>query len=62
MENCRSWIDKVGALVVELHEDLAPGCTRAFYEATGKFTGEARVGENIIVSTPDFPLRAPRVS
>ena len=54
LEHADGWIDKVGALAVELHESLVPGCTRTFYEATKRFPHECHVGENIIVSTSEF--------
>ncbi|MFN0027609.1 MAG: FkbM family methyltransferase [Acidimicrobiales bacterium] len=40
------WIDKVDAVVVELHDRFRPGCTRAFLNATRAFETEFARGEN----------------
>jgi len=44
------WIDKVGSLIVELHENLKTGCNRSFYNATNDFNEEWIMGENIYLS------------
>ncbi len=49
------WLENVTSLVVELHDDLVPGCSRAFYQATPAFPHEARNQENLLVSRQ--PLR-----
>jgi FkbM family methyltransferase len=36
-ENCADWIDRVGMVVVELHDRGRPGCTAAFQHATAGF-------------------------
>jgi len=43
------WIDKVSNIIVELHEWIRPGCKRAFYSATHKFSKQSKSGENIIL-------------
>ena len=40
------WIGKVDALIVELHEQMKPGCNRSFYNATNGFDEEWHQGEN----------------
>lgn len=35
-----AWIDRVGIIIVELHERLRTGCNRAFYQATSGFDME----------------------
>jgi FkbM family methyltransferase len=48
--NPSAWIDKVGTIMIELHESIKSGCTRNFYNATNRFRSEWRQGENVIVS------------
>jgi hypothetical protein len=38
--NSRRWIQKVNAIVVELHERFKFGCNRAFYSTTNGFDNE----------------------
>ena len=44
------WLDRVGAMTVELHDRMRPGCSRAFYNATAHFPVELYRGENVIVA------------
>lgn len=45
------WIDRVDALIVELHEGMKPGCYRSFYVGTdNKFDDEWTRGENVYLS------------
>jgi hypothetical protein len=41
-----AWIDRVGVLMVELHERMKTGCNRAVYAATGGFATEWVQGPN----------------
>lgn len=50
MRHASSWIDRVGAMVIELHERFMPGCTRVFYNATPGFDHEWHAGEHIWIS------------
>lgn len=45
-----SWICRVDAIVIELHERMKPGCNRAFYGGSGGFDDEWQQGENICLS------------
>jgi FkbM family methyltransferase len=46
----QDWIDKVGILIVELHDKFKPGCSESFYSAVSKFNFKKfRKGENIIL-------------
>jgi FkbM family methyltransferase len=45
-----SWIDKVGVIIIELHEGLKTGCNRSFYNATNDFQVEWLQGENFFVA------------
>jgi FkbM family methyltransferase len=45
-----AWIEKVGAIVIELHDRLRMGCSRSFYAATNAFEFESRQGEKVIVA------------
>src|SRR2546430_5546126 len=40
-----SWIGKVDALIVELHERMKSGCSRNFYSATNGFDHEWYQGD-----------------
>ena len=45
-----SWIGKVDALIVELHERKKSGCNRSFYNGSNGFDVEWKQGENIYLS------------
>ena len=45
-----AWINKVGAIVVELHERLRVGCSRSFYNGTNGFDNEWVQGENVVLT------------
>ena len=47
-EACSDWISKVGVLMVELHDEIKPGCEAAFRKATGGFTAAEERGETIM--------------
>ncbi len=44
-----SWIGRVDAICLELHDRFKPGCSRAFYRAVGDFRTEFRLGEDVLV-------------
>ena len=50
MRHASVWIDRVDAMVIELHERFMPGCTRVFYNATPGFEHEWHAGEHIWIS------------
>ena len=45
-----SWIGKVNAIIVELHERMKPGCNRSFYNGSSGFDVEWNQGENVYLS------------
>ena len=49
-ENADTWIDKVGAIAIELHDGLKPGCSRAFSHATREFETICHRGETLFVA------------
>lgn len=51
-----AWIDKVDALIVELHERMKPGCNRSFYLGSVGFDYEWSQGENVYLSRDTFPI------
>ena len=54
------WIDKVDALIVELHERMKPGCNRSFYKSTNdEFDHEWIQGENVYLSRRKVLTRRP---
>ena len=48
--NSRNWIQKVNAIIIELHERMKDGCCRAFYNNTIGFTNEWSFGENVYLA------------
>jgi FkbM family methyltransferase len=46
-ETSVSWIDRVGAIIIELHDHFKVGCSRSVYNATTNFELEWREGETI---------------
>ena len=44
-----SWIGRVDAICLELHDRFKPGCSRAFYRAVEDFRTEFRLGEDVLV-------------
>lgn len=46
----QDWLDKVGILIIELHDRFKPGCSQAFYSAVSPFKFKKfHRGENIIL-------------
>jgi len=45
-----SWIDRVDAIIIELHERMKPGCNQMFYRGTYGFENEWRQGERVYLS------------
>lgn len=45
-----SWIGKIDALIIELHERLKSGCNRSFYNGTNGFDNEWLQGENVYLT------------
>jgi FkbM family methyltransferase len=48
-ENPSAWIDRVGAIVIELHDGIRPGCSRSVYLAAKEFGFEHRKGETVFL-------------
>lgn len=48
-EHSATWIDRVDAIAIELHDRFQPGCSRAFYEATAGFQDETNRDEDTFV-------------
>jgi len=56
--NYEEWLPKVGVIIIELHDRFKPGCSEAFYSATGKYGfDEFRKGENIILISSSLKTR-----
>jgi hypothetical protein len=45
-----SWIGKVDALIIELHDRMKPGCSRSFYEGSKGFDNKWLRGENVYLT------------
>ncbi|MBN8600699.1 MAG: FkbM family methyltransferase [Planctomycetes bacterium] len=50
LKNSADWISKVGAILIETHDNLKPGCRLAAYMATRDFPYEMQLGEKILFS------------
>jgi len=48
-----AWVDKVGVLMVELHDRFRPGCSESFYSATKGFGREWVQGGSVILARDD---------
>ena len=48
MSSSANWIDRVGVLMIELHDDIKPGCSEAFRSATRHFSPQVVKGETIM--------------
>lgn len=53
LEHCAPWIDRIGVLVVELHDRFRPGCSAAFAGATRGFDLGWTQGELTIAARAD---------
>jgi FkbM family methyltransferase len=53
-ESSLRWIDKVGVIVIELHDRFRTGCSRGFYLATRDFEFEWRRGETTIMARRQY--------
>lgn len=49
-EDTSAWIEKVNALIIELHESMKPGCIRSFYNGSNGFDDEWKHRENLYLS------------
>jgi FkbM family methyltransferase len=46
----QEWLDKVGMIIVELHDNLKPGCSETFYQAVaGHPFSQYNQGENVFL-------------
>src|SRR5262249_38318552 len=49
-ESSGSWLDRVGVLIVELHDRFRPGCSKTFYSAVSALNfKEYHKGQNVIM-------------
>jgi FkbM family methyltransferase len=51
------WINKVGIIIIELHENWDLGCNRNFFNATNSFPIAWKQGENVFVSKEGFLIK-----
>jgi FkbM family methyltransferase len=56
------WIDRVGVIVIELHDRLRTGCSRAVYLATQNFEFEWRKGETVFLVRREYVNESPQVA
>lgn len=50
-DNSSAWLDKVGVIILELHDWIEPGCATAFYRALSRYDFQQSIyGENIVVT------------
>jgi FkbM family methyltransferase len=53
-EDSTAWIDRVGIVVVELHDHFRAGCARSVYLATKDFEYEWRKGETVFLARKEY--------
>lgn len=53
-ESAAGWIDKVGMIVIELHDRFKPGCSRSVILATKDFHSELSWGELTVLSKDSY--------
>lgn len=58
-DDTSSWIGKVDALIVELHERIKSGCNRSFYNGSNGFDNEWEQGENVFLTRATCLTRRP---
>lgn len=61
LESADPWIDKIGVLIIELHERIKPGCKKSFYSATKGFDTEWIKGENIYKARKDLVAESAQI-
>ncbi len=54
-ESAEGWINRVGSIMIELHDRLKPGCTETFSRAAAGFPVEEKKGENIFRARKPLP-------
>lgn len=54
-----AWIERVDALIIELHEHLKAGCNRSFYNGSNGFEYEWQQGENVYLTRKGCCVRRP---
>jgi FkbM family methyltransferase len=58
-ETSFTWINKVGVIIVELHDRFKIGCSRSVYEAVKEFNSEFRKGETVFLAKKEYVLDRP---
>jgi FkbM family methyltransferase len=53
-ENASRWIDRVGAIVIELHDRMRPGCGESFSLASKCFKTLFQKGETLFVARAEY--------
>lgn len=53
-ENVSKWINKVGVIMIELHDQKKPGCSEFVFNAAQNFECVVHKGENIFLLRKDF--------
>jgi len=49
-EHAASWLDRVGVIVIELHDRMRPGCSRTVFRATAGFEVAWEQGEYVFLA------------
>jgi hypothetical protein len=55
-ESCETWIDRVGVLIVELHDRWKSGCSRSVHSAAKDFSIEWTRGETTFFLRPAYHM------
>lgn len=55
LEHSRPWIQRTGAIMAELHDEIQDGCVAAFQHATTQFATARQRGETVLRENPSVP-------
>lgn len=58
-ENSTAWIDRVGVIVIELHDSFKEGCSRAVHSAATGFEFDWNLGETTVLGRKEYGDREP---
>lgn len=51
-QSADAWIDNVKSIIVELHDNIKPGCSQNFDQIAKKYSHRWQRGENVYISKP----------
>ena len=54
LDHADDWVDRVGVMILEIHDWLKPGCLESLQRVRSRFAHEKRLGENILLATSEY--------